>query len=340
MAKWRRFVLLPLTLLSTLAFAGTMASCAKNDGSSQSLVIYSGRSEEFIAPFLAEFTAETGISLDVRYGDSAALAAQILEEGTNSPADIFLSQDAGALGAVSGEGLLQTLDSSILNRVDQRFRSAGSDWVGITGRVRVFAYSPDRVYQLPKTIDDLIKPEWKARIGIAPTNSSFQAFVTAMIQSRGEAKTESWLRSLVANSAKYYEKNSLIVQAIDAGEIDAGLVNHYYIWEVSEELGRNVNVRVKFFEPGDIGNLINVSGAGILNSSAKVASASKLIKYLLADRTQKRFVSETHEYSIVLPGLQPEDLPALSEISAPEINLAELADLKRTQALLIKVGMI
>lgn len=336
MANFRKF----LALLSALLLTGSLASCSQNDSSADSLVIYSGRSEEFIAPFFAAFTEETGIKLDVRYGDSAALAAQILEEGANSPADIFLSQDAGALGAVAGEGLLRTLDSSTLNRVDQRFRSAGNDWVGITGRVRVLAYSPDRVSKFPKSVDDLIKPEWKGRIGIAPTNSSFQAFVTAMIQSRGEGATESWLRALASNSPKYYEKNSLIVQAIDAGEIDAGLVNHYYIWEVSEELDREINAEIEFFEPGDIGNLINVSGAGILNSSSKESSATKLIEYLLSDQVQKRFVVDTHEYSIVLPELRPENLPALSAIKAPEISLAELADLKRTQALLIKVGML
>lgn len=336
MANWRKF----LALLSALFLTGSLAACSQNENSAQSLVIYSGRSEEFIAPFFAAFTAKTGIKLDVRYGDSAALAAQILEEGANSPADIFLSQDAGALGAVAAEGLLTALDSSILDRVDLSFRATGDDWVGVTGRVRVFAYSPDRVSKLPRSVDELINPEWRGRIGIAPTNSSFQAFVTAMIQSRGEAATESWLRALVSNSAKYYEKNSLIVQAIDSGDIDAGLVNHYYLWEVSEELGREVNARIDFFQPGDIGNLINVSGAGILKSSPNGENGTKLIQYLLSDAVQERFVVDTHEYSLVLPALRPEGLPALNEIRAPKINLAELADLKRTQALLIKVGML
>lgn len=336
MAKSRNFTL----IISALLLVGSLTACSQSDSSSTSLVVYSGRSEEFIAPFFDAFTAETGIKLDIRYGDSAALAAQILEEGDNTPADLFLSQDAGALGAVASANLLRPLERDLLGRVSQDYRAATKDWVGLTGRVRVIAYAPDRVTTLPRSIDELVQPQWQGRIGLAPTNASFQAFVTAMIQLRGEKATESWLRGMVSNSPKYFEKNSLIVQAIDAGEIDAGLVNHYYIWEVSEELGRQVNARIEFFEPGDIGNLINVSGAGILKSSENEANASKLIRFMLSDQMQRKFVTDTHEYSLVLPELMPEGLPALTEVQAPRVQLAELADLKRTQALLIKVGML
>lgn len=327
-------------IFAALALTASLAACSSSEGSATPLIVYSGRSEEFIAPFFRAFTEETGIQLEVRYGDSAALAAQILEEGKNSPADIFLSQDAGALGAVSSAGLLATLESELLDRVAENYRSTQKDWIGVTGRVRVLAYAPDRVSALPKSIDELIKPEWKGRLAIAPTNSSFQAFVTAMIQSRGEVKAEAWLRAIVSNSPKYFEKNSLIVQAIDAGKVDAGLVNHYYVWEVSEELGRAVNVKNSFFNSGDLGNLVNVSGVGILSTSDQPDSATTLIKYLLSDSAQRSFVADTHEYSIVLPKLNPEGLPALKDIGAPKIDLAKLADLQRTQKLLIKVGML
>jgi iron(III) transport system substrate-binding protein len=202
------------------------------------------------------------------------------------------------------------------------------------------AYAPDRVAALPTSIDELIAENWKGRLAIAPTNSSFQAFITAMIQTRGETATETWLRALQKNSPKLYEKNSLIVQAIDAGDVDAGLVNHYYTWEVAEELGREISVKNSFFGPEDLGNLVNVSGAGILRTSKKQSLASELITFLLSDEEQARFVSDTHEYSIALPELRPEGLPALSEIKAPRVDLANLSDLKRTQALLIKVGLL
>lgn len=329
-----------LSLLSALILTTSLTACASGQNEDSSLTIYSGRSQEFIEPFFTAFTEATGIELDVRYGDSAALAAQILEEGNNSPADLFLSQDAGALGAVAGAKLLASLDQSLLERVASNYRAPSKDWVAITGRARVLAYAPDRVASLPSSIDELISENWKGRLAIAPTNSSFQAFITAMIQTRGEAATESWLRALQNNSPKLYEKNSLIVQAIDAGDVDAGLVNHYYTWEVAEELGREINVQNSFFGPGDLGNLINVSGAGILRTSKKQSFASELIAFLLSDEEQASFVSDTHEYSIVLPELRPEGLPALNEIKAPRVDLANLSDLGRTQALLIKVGLL
>ena len=329
-----------ISLLSALILTVSLTACAGGQNEVNSLTIYSGRSQEFIEPFFKTFTEATGIELDVRYGDSAALAAQILEEGDNSPADLFLSQDAGALGAVAGAKLLASLDQSLLERVASNYRAPSKDWVAITGRARVMAYAPDRVAALPSSIDELISENWKGRLAIAPTNSSFQAFITAMIQTRGETATESWLRALQNNSPKLYEKNSLIVQAIDAGDVDAGLVNHYYTWEVTEELGREINVKNSFFGPGDLGNLINVSGAGILRTSKKQSFASELISFLLSDEEQARFVSDTHEYSIVLPELRPEGLPALNEIKAPRVDLANLSDLGRTQALLIKVGLL
>jgi iron(III) transport system substrate-binding protein len=329
-----------LALMGALTLTASLAACSSADEDGAALVVYSGRSQEFIEPFFSAFTAETGIELEVRYGDSAALAAQILEEGENSPADLFLSQDAGALGAVSGANLFASLDPALLDLVAPNYRSPSRDWVAVTGRARVFAYAPDRVTTLPNSVDDLIDPSWKGRVAIAPTNASFQAFITAMIQTRGEAATEKWLNGIKVNEPKFYEKNSLIVQAIDAGEVDAGLTNHYYTWEVAEELGRDINVRNAFFAPGDLGNLVNVSGAGILATSSRQGLASQLIEFLLSDVEQERFVSETHEYSIVVPGLRPEGLPALEEIAAPRVDLAALADLQRTQNLLIKVGLL
>jgi iron(III) transport system substrate-binding protein len=329
-----------LTFISVIALSGSLVGCSSPSSEGEILTVYSGRSEEFISPFIDKFTKETGISLDIRFGDSAALAAQLLEEGTNSPADLFLSQDAGSLGAASSAGLFAQLPTEILSRVDEKYRSPSSDWVGVTGRVRVFAYAPDRVTLLPKTIDDLADPQWKGRLGIAPTNGSFQSFVTALIQSRGEAAAEKWLTTIKNNNPVLYEKNSQIMEAIDNGQIDIGLVNHYYLWEVAEELGRDINVKIDFFQAGDIGNLTNVSGAAILATSDKQSVARKFVEFLLRDDVQKSFVADTHEYSLVIPTLWPEGLPALKDVKSPAVDLASLADLRRTQALLVKVGLI
>ncbi|MBM3655437.1 MAG: iron ABC transporter substrate-binding protein [Actinobacteria bacterium] len=330
-----RPIALPIALILS---ASLLAGCAPQEDAG--LVIYSGRSESLISPFLNEFTALTGIKPDVRYGDSAALAAQLLEEGHNSPADLFISQDAGALGAISEAGLFATLDDAILNRVEEKFRSSRLDWVGISGRVRVLAYSPERVKNLPTSIDQLTSPDYRGRIGIAPTNASFQAFITALILSRGESAAGNWLEKLKANAVKLYERNSQIVAAIDAGEIDLGLVNHYYIWEVSKALGREIAVANGFFAPGDTGNMINVAGVGILSTSSKKGSASELLAFLLSEAVQRGFLEDTHEYSLVLKDANPQGLPPLSQIPAPRVDLSLLANLSKTQALLMKVGLI
>jgi iron(III) transport system substrate-binding protein len=317
----------------------TLSGCASSD-QEQSLTIYSGRSESFIAPFFKEFTAQSGIELKIRYGDSSALAAQILEEGENSPADLFISQDAGSLGAVSVSGLLSKLESSLLDRVETKFRSSNNDWVGLTGRARVFAYAPDRVSKLPTSYQSLIEDQYKGKVGIAPTNASFQAFVTTLIQYQGLTAAEIWLQKMVENDVKLYEKNSQIVSAIDSGAIDLGLVNHYYLWEVSESLNRQINVQNGFFEAGDLGNLVNISGAAILNQSTNKSAASELIKYLLSDSAQLQFVADTHEYSVVLVDARPEGLPSFAEIKAPAVDLSRLSDISQTQKLLIKLGLI
>jgi iron(III) transport system substrate-binding protein len=331
-------------LLAVVAlFATILMGCSSSDEEASEvteLTIYSGRSEEFIAPFFALWEAQSGIKLNIRYGDSAELAAQILEEGSNSPADLFLAQDAGSLGAVAEAGLFIQLNDSVASAIPAQFIAANRNWVGVTGRARVFAYAPDRVKILPTSVADLTKSEYKNQVGIAPTNASFQAFVTALIDSKGADYAKSWLKGLQANGVKIYAKNSAIVEAIDKGEISIGLVNHYYIWEVSEGLGRAINVKNGFFATGDLGNLINVSGAGVLASSKKYSAAIDLINFLTSVPTQAKFVSDTHEYSLLPGATAPTGVPTLDQIGAPAVDLGALKNIKATQDLLIEVGLL
>jgi iron(III) transport system substrate-binding protein len=177
----------PAAAIAALMMLSLISGCSSSTGEQATevseLTIYSGRSEEFIAPFFADWQASTGIKLNVRYGDSAELSAQILEEGSNSPADLFLSQDAGSLGAISEASLFTTLPDDVAANIPAEFVAANRQWVGVTGRARVFAYAPDRVKTLPTSVTDLVKPIYKNQIGIAPTNASFQAFLTALIES-------------------------------------------------------------------------------------------------------------------------------------------------------------
>ncbi len=324
-------------------FATVLAGCSSNSDQASDvteLTVYSGRSEEFIAPFFTQWEAQSGIKLNIRYGDSAELAAQILEEGSNSPADLFLSQDAGSLGAVAEAGLFTQLSDEIASAIPAQYVAANRNWVGVTGRARVFAYAPDRVKTLPLSVADLTKSEYKNQVGIAPTNASFQAFVTALIENKGADFAKSWLKALQANGVKIYPKNSAIVEAIDKGEISIGLVNHYYIWEVSEGLGRDINVKNGFFAAGDIGNLINVSGAGVLASSKKYAASEDLINFLTSATTQAKFVADTHEYALIPGTAAPAGVPALDQIGAPSVDLSTLKNIKTTQELLVEVGLL
>jgi iron(III) transport system substrate-binding protein len=324
-------------------FATLLAGCSSNSDQASDvteLTVYSGRSEEFIAPFFTQWEAQSGIKLNIRYGDSAELAAQILEEGSNSPADLFLSQDAGSLGAVAEAGLFTQLSDEVASAIPAQYVAANRNWVGVTGRARVFAYAPDRVKTLPLSVADLTKSEYKNQVGIAPTNASFQAFVTALIENKGADFAKSWLKALQANGVKIYPKNSAIVEAIDKGEISIGLVNHYYIWEVSEGLGRDINVKNGFFAAGDIGNLINVSGAGVLASSKKYAASEDLVNFLTSATTQAKFVSDTHEYALIPGTAAPAGVPALDQIGAPSVDLSSLKNIKTTQDLLVEVGLL
>ncbi len=314
-----------------------------SEGSSErvtELTVYSGRSEEFIAPFFATWESESGIKLNVRYGDSAELAAQILEEGENSPADVFLSQDAGSLGAVSAAGLLTKLPESVGRQIPKQYVAGDRSWVGVTGRARVFAYRPGAVAQLPQSVTDLTKPIYRGKVGIAPSNASFQAFVTAMINEKGEKFAKDWLSAMKANDAKIFLKNSAIVEAIDKGEINLGLVNHYYIWEVSEALGRKIEVANGYFAPGDIGNLVNVSGAAVLKTSKKQSAAEDLINFLTDKAAQLSFVKDTHEYSLISGIESPEGVPALKELGSPRVDLSSLENVQKTQDLLVQVGLL
>ncbi len=344
-------ILFVTTLISALTIAacstGTSTTPASEESntpsaSAQSIVVYSGRNENFIKPYFDEFEAQTGIKVEARYGDSAELAAQILEEGNNSPADVFLSQDAGAIGAVAAAELLQKLKPESYAEVPTQFTDPNGFWTGITGRARVVAYDPELIEadDVPSTIDNVLQPQWRGLIGIAPANASFQSFVTAMRQVRGDESTLEWLKALAANDPVIYEKNSQMIEAIDAKVIGLSLTNHYYVYEVAESLGKTLTVKNGFFEAGDIGNLLNVSALGILSTSKKTDAAYALLAYFLSAETQQKFVSGTSEYA-VLPGVNPPgDMPKLEDLGIPDVKLGDLSDVKRTQELLTEAGLL
>lgn len=329
----KKFLALSLVALSALTGCAATPEVQDQD----SIVVYSGRDEELVKPLIELFEAETGIQVEVRYAGSAELAAQLLEEGSNSPADVFFSQDAGALGAVSKAGLLTKLPTELYDLVPAAYSSTDGMWVGVSGRVRVFNYNPNKVMQLPNSVFDLADPSWKGRIGIAPTNASFQSFVTAMRVVEGDEKTLAWLKAMKEN-AVIFEKNSAILEAVESAQIDAGLINHYYWYALAKEQGEaNMKSRIAQFQSNDVGNLINAAGVGILSDSS---AARKFVEFLLSKNGQSFFAEETREYPLVA-GVDPADqLTPLSEIPAPKVDLSDLSSLEQTLELIRQAGLI
>ena len=323
-----------------IALAALLSGCGGS--SDDPLTIYSGREEELVEPLLEQFTDETGIEVEVRYGDSAELAATIAEEGENSPADVFFAQDPGSLGSVDAQ--LAELPTETLERVDTGFRDADGRWVGTSGRSRVIAYNTDELSEaeVPDSVFDLTDPVWNGRIGIAPTNASFQAFVTAMRLSKGDDATRKWLVDLRANDPKEYEKNTPIVEAVAAGEVDLGLVNHYYLYLVQEEQP-DAPIANHFLEAGDPGALVSVAGAGILASSDQTDDAERFVEFLLSDAGQRFYVDEAEEaeYPLVA-GIDPKPgLPPIQELAGPDVELTAFgAELERTLEMLRETGYL
>ena len=306
------------------------------------LVVYSGREEELVGPLFELFEEKSGVDVEVRYGDSAELAATIAEEGGNSPADVFFAQDPGSLGAVEGEGLLAELAPETLSRVPARFRDPDGHWTGTSGRARVIAYNTEEVPEdeVPDSVFDVTDPKWKGRIGFPPTNASFQVFISAMRISVGEERTREWLEALRDNDPKLYENNIQTVEAIAAGEVEIGLVNHYYLYLLREETP-DMPVENHYLADGDPGALVSVAGAAVLESAEHPDAAQDFVAFLLSDEGQ-RFYSERAEEAEfpLVDGIPPrEGLPPLESLEGPEIELDAVgAELERTLELLNEVG--
>ncbi|MBA2336210.1 MAG: iron ABC transporter substrate-binding protein [Acidimicrobiia bacterium] len=303
--------------------ATTSSAFAPAEGA---LVVYSGRNESFVDPVVDRFTAETGIEVAVRYAGTSELATALLEEGANSPADVFWAQDPAFIGGLANEGALTTLPQDLVAMVPERFRDGDGRWVGITGRSRVLVYNTDLVSQdeLPDSVFDLTEPEWSRRFGIAPTNGSFVAFVTGMILAAGEEATRVWLEGVAANEPEIFDGNGPIVDAVVAGDLDAGLVNHYYLLQRIAELGE-VPAENLFFPSGDPGGLVMATGAGVLASSDMAEAAEQFIAFLLAAESQAHFLS-LFEYPLVDGVGTPEGQVALAELPTLDIDLTDTAD--------------
>ena len=338
---WR--VAAGIALFSVLALVAISSSNDHEGGESsgsKSLIVYSGRSESLITPLIDDFEEITGEKVQVNYGSTGTLAATLLEEGDNTPADVFFAQDPGGLGAV--DSLLSVLPEDILSSVPYWAQDPEDRWVGTSGRARVIVYNTDMLTEadLPDSIEDFAKPEWKGRIGWPPTNGSLHAMITAMRQEWGEDRTKAWLVGIVANEPKIYEKNTPTVAAVGAGEIEVGFVNHYYLHRFIAEEGESFAARNYYTRTADPGSVILVAGVGILAESDNRDLAQQFIKFLLSAAGQQYFASQTYEFPLNENAKPNNLLPALEKIAKPSIDLGDLIDLEGTQDLLREVGAL
>jgi iron(III) transport system substrate-binding protein len=342
MFKFYRLMILLLAVILLLAACtpNNPPSASANDPGS--LVVYSGRAESLVGPVIKQFEDASGIKVEVRYGSTAEMAATLIEEGRNSPADIFFAQDPGGLGAVSAAGLLAGLPGEVLDQVDPRFRSQQGRWVGISGRARVAVYNTNTLTpeDLPQDIRGFTDPKWSGRIGWAPSNGSFQAMVTAMRQAWGEEETRQWVEGILANQPVTYENNTAIVAAVGVGEVEVGFVNHYYLYRFLQEEGESFPARNYFFSGGGPDSLVMVAGAGRLENGKNEVNAIRFLNFLLSPVAQQYFASQTYEYPLVEDIQVQRGLTPLSELNSMDISLENLADLQGTLELLSQSGAL
>ena len=327
-----------IAALLALTLAAALTACS---GGREALTIYSGRTENLVGPLLQRFHEETGIPIDVKYGDSAELALLLDTEGARTSADVFLSQTPGANAFLAGKDLLLELPAEVVERVDERFRDEHGLWVGVTGRQRVLVYNSELMEPsaLPSSVDQLTRPEFAGKVAVAPTNGSFQDFVTAMRQVRGDDETLAWLRALDASGAPTYANNNAIVDAVARGEVAMGLVNHYYNHRFLAE-DPSLPSRNHQFPGDDIGSLLIPSTVSVLASTDQRDDALRFVEFLLEAQAQRYFSAETFEYPLGEGAEPAETLPPLETLEAFPYRFAELGGgLERTVELIRTSGL-
>ncbi|HEX8158416.1 MAG TPA: iron ABC transporter substrate-binding protein [Solirubrobacteraceae bacterium] len=330
-----RRAIAPTAALATLAVL--LTACGSSGG--DQLTMYSGRIAPILGPAIKIYEKSSGTDVKTRFGDSPSLAATIIEEGKNSPADLFFAQDAGSLDAVEQRGLLLPLPTDIRAKVPKHYQSKEGKWVGVTGRARIIAYGPKlKESEVPDSPLDLTDPKWRGRVGWAPTNASLQGYITALRLVEGEDVARKWLTGMVANKTQAFDSNIPVRDAIAKGEIDLGLINHYYVAEAQAKIP-DYPVKVHF-PPKDLGSLINTAGVGVLASSKHKKQAIAFVRTMLSKQGQQYFADSSKEYPLAA-GVQPaKELTPIDKIPSPKIDLARVGDLQGTLKLMRETGAL
>lgn len=318
--------------------ASTPASLA-----GQSITLYNGQHEQTTALLVSAFEKHTGVKVKVRSNDEVELGNQIVQEGSNSPADAFYTENTPVLEHLREENLLAQIDSATLAAIPARYNSAQGNWAGVSARVSALVYNTGKVSpaSLPSSIMELAQPQWKGKLGIAPSETDFQPLITAITKLKGATAAEKWLAGVKANS-KIYPNNETVVTQVNNGQSSVGLINHYYWSRLRDEVGQSgLHSALHYYAPGDPGDLLNVSGATVLKSSSHQAAAQAFVAFLVSKEGQEVIVhSHSYEYPL-RPAVSPaSSLRPFNQLQPAPISLAELGDGSAPLELEQKLGLL
>lgn len=328
-----------LALLSSSLFLSTQSVAAdNNDG----IVVYNAQHENLVKSWVDGFTKETGIKVTLRNGDDSELGNQLVQEGSASPADVFLTENSPSMVLVDNANLFAPLDADTLKQVPTEYRPAHGRWIGIAARSTVFVYNPAKLseQQLPKSLMDLAKPEWKGRWAASPSGADFQAIVSAMLALKGEKATLEWLKAMKANFVAY-KGNSTVMKAVNAGQIDGGVIYHYYRFVDQSKTGENSkNTQLYYFKHQDPGAFVSLSGGGVLASSKHKAQAQAFIKYITGKEGQESLrTNNAFEYAVGVNAASNPKLVPLKDLDAPKVEPSTLNS-KKVIELMTQAGLL
>ena len=322
--------------------AATGSSDASAGAGNGEITVYNAQHESLTKEWIDGFTAETGIKVTMRQGSDTELSNQIIQEGAASPADVFLTENSPAMTQVENAGLFADVDEATITQVPEEFRPSTGKWTGIAARSTVLVYDKNKLTedQLPKSMLDLATPEWKGKWAASPSGADFQAIVSALLELKGEAATEEWLKGMKENF-KAYKGNSTAMKAVNAGEVDAALIYHYYYYGDQAKTGENSNnVTPYYFKNQDPGAFVSVSGGGVLKTSKNQEAAQEFLKYVTGTKGQEILKDGTSfEYAIASDVPANEKLVPIAELQAPTVDPAKLNSEKVTE-LMTSAGLL
>ncbi|KAA0942332.1 MULTISPECIES: iron ABC transporter substrate-binding protein [unclassified Pseudomonas] len=331
-------VLKKALLATTLFSAGHVYATTDTDG----IVVYNAQHESLTKSWVEGFTKETGIKVTLRNGDDTEMGNQIVQEGAASPADVFLTENSPAMVLVDNAGLLVPVAPTTLEQVGAAYRPAHGKWLGIAARSTVFVYNPGKLKEadLPKTLLDLASPSWKGRWAASPAGADFQAIVAAVLELKGEAATLDWLKAMKANTT-LYRGNSAVLKAVNAGQVDSGVIYHYYSFVDQAKTGENSkNTSLHYFKHQDPGAFVSISGGGVLASSKHKEQAQAFLKWITGKDGQAILkTGKSFEYAVGQNAQSNPKLVPLAQLDAPKVDASKL-DSKKAVELMIQAGLL